>query len=43
MNSPRRSAALFVAFLVATMLLVLAVIGWQPPPLCTELPAEPRP
>jgi hypothetical protein len=28
MNSPRRSAALFVAFLAATMLLALVVIGW---------------
>jgi hypothetical protein len=28
MNSPRRSAALFVAFLVGTMVLAIVVIGW---------------
>jgi len=28
MNSPRRSAALFVAFLVVTMLLAVAGIAW---------------
>ena len=28
MNSPRRSAAFFVAFLAATMLLAFGVIAW---------------
>jgi hypothetical protein len=28
MNSPRRSAALFVAFIVGTLLLTAVVIGW---------------
>jgi hypothetical protein len=28
MNSPRRSAVLFVAFLAATMLFAFAVIAW---------------